>query len=85
MTEEEILTIIRDVGRCMCPFTPGCALEGWKPNNKLGVNGTHLFYCPFGIIQTIARAKKKKEDKWITEKAKQEDGCDVSAGTEEKS
>lgn len=52
---DDVLKVINNVGRCMCPFTPGHMVEGWKPDNKLGVDGNHKDYCPFGIIQNLKK------------------------------
>ena len=53
--EADVRTL-NDVGRCMCPFTSGYGREDWKPNMKLGADGKHMNYCPFGIAAAIQRA-----------------------------
>ena len=58
---QAIVKEINAVSRCMCPFTPGAAVEGWTPNFKLGMDGKHREYCPFGIAHKIANPKKIKD------------------------
>lgn len=45
--------IASGVSRCMCPFTPGYLVKGWKPDMKLGTDDNHKSYCPFGIAKAI--------------------------------
>ena len=52
---EDAERVAKNAARCMCPFTPGWGIEGWRPDLTLGQDGKHKPYCPFGIAQAIRR------------------------------
>lgn len=67
-TLKTVPQIASSVSRCTCPFTPGYLVEGWKLDMKLGTDGNHKSYCPFGIAKAVADFIERTEHAYDTQK-----------------